>query len=164
MAHSQPVQLALGSADGTRAGFAAHLVASDGLSAVALERADRLAAENGETLGLVLTRLGLIAERDLAEALARYLDLPLVGPKDFPDAPVLEGRFNRRFLKEARLIPLARHKEGLAVAMADPFDDAAAEAIRFAADEPVLRRVATLADIDAAWERLYGDGIRRSAL
>jgi general secretion pathway protein E len=93
-----------------------------------------------------------------AAALAAFLNLPLVGAKDFPAAPVLDDRFSRRFLKESRIVPLAERPEGLSVAMADPFDDEAAEAVRFAAGKQALRHVAAPADIDAAHERLYGDG------
>ncbi len=42
--------------------------------------------------------------------------------------------------------------------MADPLDDTAARALAFAFDKPVLRRVALPADIEAACERLYGEG------
>jgi len=83
-----------------RAGFGAHLVASGKLAAPALERAERLSAESGERLELVLSRLGLIAERDLAAALAGFLDLPLIGAKDFPESAVLDDSFSRRFLRE----------------------------------------------------------------
>src|SRR5438128_416020 len=77
-----------------------HLVASGKLNAAGLARAQRLHRESGERIEAVLTNLGLISEGDLAETLASLLDLPLKSAKEFPDAPVLEGRFNRRFLKQ----------------------------------------------------------------
>ena len=42
--------------------------------------------------------------------------------------------------------------------MADPFDAAAAEAVTVASGKRALRHVAATADIEAAYERLYGDG------
>jgi general secretion pathway protein E len=140
------------------AGFGALLVMTGKLSDASLDRATRLAAESGEALELILTRLGLIGERELAEALATYLGLPLLAARDFPEAPILEDRLNRKFVKEARIIPLADRPEGIAMAMADPFDDGAAQAVEFAVGKPVLRHVATPSDIDAAYERLYGEG------
>jgi general secretion pathway protein E len=110
------------------------------------ERAEKLAAEIGERLELVLTRLGLIGERDLVEALAAYLNLPLAAAKGFPAAPVLEAKLSRRFLKESRVIPLAARPDGLAVAMADPFDEGAVESLLFAAGLAVARHVATPSD------------------
>ena len=135
-----------------------HLVASGKLNAAGLARAQRLHRESGERIEAVLTNLGLISEGDLAETLASLLDLPLKSAKEFPDAPVLEGRFNRRFLKQARVIPFEDRSDALVVAMADPLDEFAAEALAFAAEKPVLRCVAYPADINAAYERLYGDG------
>src|ERR1051326_1515337 len=134
------------------------LVASGKLNAASLARAERLHRESGERIEAVLTNLGLISEGDLAETLASLLDLPLKSAKEFPDAPVLEGRFNRRFLKQARVIPFEDRSDALVVAMADPLDEFAAEALAFAAEKPVLRCVAYPADINAAYERLYGDG------
>src|SRR5208282_1232507 len=43
-----------------------------------------------------------------------------------------------------------------------PLDDIAARALEFALDKEVRRRVALPADIEAAYERLYGEG--RSAI
>lgn len=125
---------------------------------MALERAERLSAESGERLGAVLTRLGLISERDLAEAYAALLELPLARIQDFPDAPLLEDRLSRKFLKEAHVLPLAELSEGLAIAMADPLDAAVLDALRFAIDKPILLHVAYPSDLEAVWDRLYGDG------
>jgi general secretion pathway protein E len=144
----QPVAASLGE----------RLIAAGKLNAAGLDRAQRLRRESGERLETVLTNLGLVSERDLAETLAVLLDLPLKSSKDFPNAPVFEGRFNRRFLKQARVIPLEDRTDALVVAMADPLDDFAIEALAFAAEKPVLRCVAYPADIDAAYERLYGEG------
>jgi general secretion pathway protein E len=141
-----------------REGLGAQLVAAGLLPAATLERAERLSAESGERLETVLTRLGFLTERDLAEALARLLDIPLAAARDYPASPVLDALFSRKFLRASRLVPLAETADGVVVAMADPFDREAAEAVRFATGKPVLRRVAFPADVDAALERLYGDG------
>lgn len=138
--------------------LARHLSTLGKLTLPALDRAQRVQAETGKRLPTVLTRLGLITERDLAEAQAAMLDLPLVGPKDFPETPVLEDRINRQFLKQSHLIPLAEEGGGLVVAMADPFDDFAVTALSYAVGKPVIRRVAYPADIEAAYERLYEEG------
>ena len=138
--------------------LAERLVAAGKLNAVGLERAQRLHRESGERVEVVLTNLGLVSERDLAEALASLLGLPLTLPSEFPAAPVLEGRFNRRFLKQSRVIPLEDRPDALAVAIADPLDEFVIEALAFAAEKPIARCVAYPADIDAAYERLYGEG------
>src|SRR6185437_4371904 len=119
---SHPVRKALG----------AHLISQGKLVPAASQRANRLAKESGERLELVLARLGLVSERDIAEALGRLLDLPLAGAGDYPAAPVLEDRLNRQFLREAQILPLTDDDGGVTIAMVDPLNDYAAEAARFA--------------------------------
>ena len=49
----------------------------------------------------VLSRLGLVAEADLADALSRSLGLPGAREIDFPMGPVLAGRVTPGFLRGA---------------------------------------------------------------
>ncbi|MDE1174399.1 MAG: hypothetical protein PW790_12125 [Parvibaculaceae bacterium] len=75
------------------ADFAGHLVSSRKLSAQDIQRAKHLAENGGEDLGLVLTRLGLISERDLAEEISRFLTIPLVGLDQISDEPLPDDVF-----------------------------------------------------------------------
>jgi len=140
------------------ADFGAFLVEQNKLTEAALARAGLLAAESHERLEVVLTRLGLLSERDLGDALAQFLDIPLVSAADFPQVPLVEDKLNRKFLQDARLVPLAESAAGLAVAMVHPLDQDTIDAVRFAIGRPVLLRVAYPSDFDSAFERLYGDG------
>jgi general secretion pathway protein E len=106
----------------------------------------------------VLTRLGLIGERDLAEALAQILDLPIAAAGDYPAEPILEEQLGKKFLRDARVIPLREVEEGVVIAAANPLDTYATDAVRFAIGKPVILNVALPADLEAAHERLYGDG------
>ncbi|MBI5165567.1 MAG: type II secretion system ATPase GspE [Magnetospirillum sp.] len=134
------------------------LLATGRLDASAIDRASRLREGSGERLDAILTKLGLVAERDMAALVAELLGLRLAGAEDYPDTAVLEDRFTRPFLRGARVLPLAVSDEGLALAMADPLDTFAVEAIRLAAGLPVTRWVAVPAELEAAAERLFGDG------
>src|SRR5205085_8874227 len=86
--------------------FADHLVAAGKVQPQAIERAQHLAIESQERLESVLTRLGLITERDLAEALSQFLNLPIALASDYPPQPILEEQLGRRFLREAKILPL----------------------------------------------------------
>jgi general secretion pathway protein E len=147
-----------GQAHAVRKALSAHLIGAGKLTPAGSQRAERLAEESGERLEVVLARLGLASERDIADALAALLGLPRVGAGDYPAAPLLEERLSRQFLREAQVLPVADGPAGLALAMVDPLNDYAAEAARFAAGKPILRRVALPADFEAAFERLYGSG------
>lgn len=155
------VQLEVFAARGThpaRDEFARHLVDTGKLTAAGLERATRLSLESGEKFERVLAQLGLVGERDIAEALATVLGLPMATAEDYPQAPVMEERLSPRFLKDAAVLPLAEHETAVLIALADPLNDYAAEAVAFAAEKPVKRFVAYPADFEAAYDRLYGGG------
>jgi general secretion pathway protein E len=147
-----------GRAHAARQALAEELIRTGRLTQAGLERAQSLAGQSGERLEVVLARLGLVAERDLAQTLATLLDLPLVGAADFPAHCLMPEKLNREFLRESRLLPIAETQAGLKVAMVDPLNDYAAEAARFAAGRPILRCVSAPADFDAAFDRLYGNG------
>ncbi|HTT85176.1 MAG TPA: type II secretion system ATPase GspE [Rhizomicrobium sp.] len=147
-----------GSPPPTERSFADYLVAAGKVQPQAMERAQHLALESHERVESVLTRLGLITERDLAEALSQFLDLPLAVATDYPPQPILEDQLGRKFLREAKVLPLKELPEGVVIAMANPLDSYAVQAVRFAVGKPILPQVALPADLEAAHERLYGDG------
>ena len=138
------------------------LVAHQKLADADLQRARRVQDGTGENLDSLLVKLGLVSERDLAEALSTQLKLPLVQPADYPDTPVTNGGVSARFLKESRAIPLFEDEQGLTVAMANPTDDYVLAALRLATGKAVWPRVAMPSEWEAAFERLYGSG--RSAM
>ena len=57
------------------------------LKDIDLARAQRLQAEAGGSLCGLLVRLGLVSERDMAEASSDVLGLPMLSARDCPDAP-----------------------------------------------------------------------------
>ncbi|HET7594680.1 MAG TPA: hypothetical protein VFK49_04450, partial [Stellaceae bacterium] len=71
--------------------LAARLIAAGRLDEAAAERALRLRAGSEERLERILTKLGLVHEKHVAEAISGELGLPLATPADYPDEPVLES-------------------------------------------------------------------------
>ena len=142
-----------------RAGdFAQYLRTGGKVSSDALARAEQIAAESGERLEHVLTRLGVVSARDLADALADHLKLEIAKREDFPAAPVLEEKLRRGFLRDKQLIPLDERADAVVVAMVNPLDTYACDAVRFAVGKPVVRLVTYPADFETAYARLYGEG------
>ncbi len=128
-----------------------------------LSRAQGLTRVSGEPLHLILCRLGLVGEADMAKALAENLELPLAGEANYPARPVLADRVATSFLRTSRVLPLADGARAVAVAMADPLDRYAVQALELLLEKPVARWVAVPADLDRQIERLYGDGDGASA-
>ncbi len=128
-----------------------------------LDRAERSATEMQEALEPTLTRLGLVSEREMADAFSEALDLPIVGPPDLSgDLPILSG-LSPTFLRQFRVVVLDRQDTSVVVAMANPLDDYAAQAIALFTGLPVQRKVATPTDIDAALDRHFANGVDQSA-
>jgi general secretion pathway protein E len=134
------------------------LVALGKLDTSGLERCVRLQQASGARLHVLLTQLGLVSEREMAEFLAAELDLPLVKREDYPDEPLLEEKVSVQFLKEAAVIPLADTPDHLDVAMADPLDGYTIKAMQIVARKAIRVAVATPGEIEAAFDRLYGQG------
>ena len=120
-----------------------------------LGRARRLADDAGEPLLRMLVRLGLVSERDQAQAMGEVMDLPLADPATFPTEPVGEGLFTLRFLKDARVLPLADEGDRLRVAVADAADPFVLAVVAMAAGKPVEAQVGLPSEIESALERLY---------
>jgi general secretion pathway protein E len=120
-----------------------------------LARARRLAEDGGEPLLRMLVRLGLVSERDLAQAMGEVLDLPLADPSEFPAEPVNEGLFSLRFLKDARVLPLEENDDHLRVAVADAADPFILRSLGMACGKRVEAVIGLASEIDAALERLY---------
>ena len=136
------------------------LVGAGKLERAALDRAIRLRDSSGETIDQLLPKLGLVSERDVAQSIADTLGMPLVDAKSFPQDPVLEDKLSPRFLRESRILPLSVGDDGLVVAMANPTNTFAADALRLISGRAVVRRVGVPAEIDAAIDRLFGRGER----
>ena len=136
----------------------ADLLVNEGLvDAAAVARARRAAEAASERLDLVLVKLGLISESDLCIAYATYCDLPLLGPGDLPEQPILADRLKLSFLKANRILPITFDGRKLLVATADPFVDEAAQAIGYMLDVAVDLAVISPAEIERALRSLYQD-------
>jgi general secretion pathway protein E len=122
-----------------------------------LDRARRVATETGSRLDQVLTQLGLMSDRGLAEALARLISAPLVGVADYPEAPLFYDRLKPKFLRRARALPIANTGPRATLAMADPLDTFTRSAVASALGRPVGVAVAVPIELEAAFDRLYAE-------
>jgi general secretion pathway protein E len=133
------------------------LIGAGKLDSAAAERAVRLKLTAKEPLERIVTRLGLVHERDVAEAMSRELGVALASAADFPEAPVLEAA-SARFLRQTQVLPLSETSDKVTLAVTDPLDDYPVRSLSLLAGKPVEIRIAAPSDIDLAHERLYGHG------
>ncbi|WP_312318483.1 type II secretion system ATPase GspE [Stenotrophomonas sp.] len=131
-----------------------------------LARARPLQRESGSELLPLLVRLGLVSERDHAQACAEVLSLPLLEAKSVaesaPESLLDALPLSLRFLKQFHICPLALRDGVLDLWLSDPQEPYAAEAVRLAMGVPVRLHVGLRSEIDDVIERWFGQG--RSAM
>ena len=154
---------AIKATDDHESAVCALLVARGRLKDNDLARARRLHEEAPEgTLTALLARLGLVSERELAEAWAERLDAPLLAARDAPEMPPVDLDISVRFLKQQHVVPVRMGDDGLALIVSDPADTYPLHAVRLAAGKPVALCIGVRSEIDDLIERYYGQG--RSAM
>jgi len=140
----------------------AFLLDNERLKPADLKRAVSYQEQNGGDLVTLLVRLGLVSERDVAEAEAHLLNLPLVRTADLPDeSPELPG-ISLRYLKQNLLLPIEESNGDLTVVMANPRDTFARKALAMASGKNIIVRVGIASEIENGIEKLLGGG--RSAM
>ncbi len=120
-----------------------------------LARAGKLAEDSGDPLRLMLVRLGLVSDRDMAAAFSAVLGLESITAEAYPDDPVPDLDLSLRFLKDARMVPLRDDGQALELAVADPVDSSAVQAVEMATGRDARLWVGLPNEIDAALEQLY---------
>jgi len=138
------------------------LLARGRLKEADLARAQRLHAEAGGSLAALLVRLGMVSERDMAEAGSEVLGLPLVLARDCPEAPPESVQLALRFMKQHAVVPIGETADTVVLLVADPQDPYAAEAVALATGRAVSGRIGLRSEIADLVERYYGTG--RSAM
>lgn len=161
---AKPAANAEGAAtEGREVAVCSLLVSRGRLKESDLVRARRLHEESPDgTLTGLMARLGLVSERDLAEAWSELLAIPLLAARDAPDMPPAELEVSARFLKQQHVVPVRVGEDGLGLVVSDPADPYPLQAIQLAAGRPVVMRIGLRSEIDDLIERYYGTG--RSAM
>jgi general secretion pathway protein E len=161
---AKPAANAEGAAtEGREVAVCSLLVSRGRLKESDLVRARRLHEESPDgTLTGLMARLGLVSERDLAEAWSELLAIPLLAARDAPDMPPAELDVSARFLKQHHVVPVRVGEDGLGLVVSDPADPYPLQAIQLASGRAVAMRIGLRSEIDDLIERYYGSG--RSAM
>ncbi len=139
--------------------FAESLVRKGKAREAEINRARRLAAQtDDQPLPALLMKLGIVSERDIAEALAEVSGLPLVGTSDYPEASPLPETVATRFLKENHIVGINALDDAFEVAIANPLEQSLLDALALACEKPVLAKVGIPSEIERAIEQQLGAG------
>ena len=142
--------------DETLARLGAWLVEHDKLPEATLKGALTLTESDDEDLSRLLVRLGMVSERDMAQALAQLTGTDLVPADGYPPLPVRGEDVPLRFMRDRLALPVTEDDEKMTVALATPHDHFVIEALAAAFDKTVVPRTGVASDIRAHLDRLYG--------
>lgn len=140
----------------------AELIRAGKLDEAALSRAINAAAATGASLVQTLPKLGLISDRDLAAALADCTGLREVEAGDWPDTPLFAETISLRFLRDSLVLPLWEEEGRVGVAVADPGNNFALQALEVQFQCPLDLRISPAGEIEQAIDRLYVRGPENS--
>jgi general secretion pathway protein E len=139
------------------ASFQEYLVSQKLISQDQLDKADRFRKETGSSLYSALRRTSAMQSHALTHAIAEYHDVPVVKDQQWLRQPVSLENISHAFLRENKVFPLGEVDGGILLAMEDPSDSHAINAVRLALQRPIIPCVAAAEDIQTAIERSARD-------
>ncbi|MEO1695603.1 MAG: hypothetical protein AAFR55_10230, partial [Pseudomonadota bacterium] len=131
----------------------AALQSDAGLDSAAIQRAAQISETTGERLELILSRLGLVSDEQIAQ-----LHVSLSGHARADMAKAVVNRemldiLGAGFCRRMALVPLGEGGDAQEVALVDPADAMTVHMIALKLGRPVGPRVATHTEIEAALDR-----------
>ncbi|MCM2357553.1 MAG: general secretion pathway protein GspE [Geobacteraceae bacterium] len=134
------------------------LLVNDGLlTRKQLEEALKCQVIFGGRLGTNLVEMGIIEELDLLRILGKQLEMPYVSPEQLACVPPeVIKLIPREIAEEYKIIPLSLEKKRLTVAMWDPSDLSAIDAVSFITGYIIIPVVCSELRLLLALEQYYG--------
>ena len=130
----------------------------DKLSASELKKVERVKKTSiAESLPLLLVKLGLCSELDVADAFVESGQFEKVSADQYPLEMQLPETVSLRFLKNYHVAGLSHTDGEITVTMMDPEDQFVIDALRLATGKSIIAKVGLLSEIDAALDIQYGD-------
>lgn len=136
-------------------GFGRFLVTEKIIEHIVLERAISAARKTGERLDRVLTKLGLVAEANVAVALASFLSLAIARAPDVPLERILPDLIEADFVRRNKVLPLAVEVGVLSVGVTDPLHLEPLQALAYLTRLVVKASIFAPADFEKAFDSLY---------
>lgn len=131
------------------------LLESEKVSKDKLDKVLATQSNSTEGLGRRLVDLGLISETVLLETLSEYLRIPFVSLKDFPQQTVVLEDLSEKFMRQYKFVPLSLDENVLTIALGDPYDLYACDAVRMSTNYDVKINLAREEEILDAVGRMF---------
>jgi type II secretion system protein E len=156
-----PAATAAADAGGTWRPLGQILIEQARVNAAQLQQGLDAQAQLNLRLGETLVRLGYLDAVSVCETLVQQANLPTANLEEqVPDEETLR-HVPSQFAFLHKLLPLHANGKTLSVAMANPFDTAACEAVRVLSGKRVKRYYCRESELTTALRRLYGSSVAR---
>lgn len=138
------------------------LIKSGKLKEHELRQIQAVSTVRHDSLGIALTRFGLISEADLAKTLSELTGLNIIPESDFQECDFKPVNISSRFLKSNYVYPLSKENGQLRLAMAEPRDYETIKSISIISGAEVVPQLALCSDIQNAILSLEQDEILKA--
>jgi type IV pilus assembly protein PilB len=126
-----------------------------------LDESLQLQRQRGQRLGEALCQLGYLDPLALREALVQQAGVATVSLERAAPEPQVLAEVPSELAFRYKVVPLAAQDHTLSLAMADPFDRTALEALRVLTGKRIERRYCPEPELAEAARRLYGSSVAR---
>lgn len=104
---------------------------------------------------LLLSRLGILPESSVVDQLAGFAGLPKLDQSQVPHEGLLRSEISHRYLARKRVLPIVQTEHSVVLAVADPFDSQAFQALKVALRKECEIIVAEPSIVERAIADLY---------
>jgi general secretion pathway protein E len=115
-------------------------------------------------LGEILVSLGFVSEQDMLKALSEQLGLKCLTFSEFPKVLPDNSYPSIKFMKQYKLVPIGSEDNALKVAMSDPLDKYAIEALRTFSGKNIEIFLSSEKDITEAIEQYFSGNVRMTTI
>lgn len=131
------------------------LVSAGAISSDQLHDALTQQSASGQRLGFVLVELGLLSERDLAQALADQLNMEVVDLRHIEVDEELISLLPETMARQLKAVPIRRDGGRIEVAVGDPLERELTTRLVAALEVPVRLVVGAVSDIERMIDSVY---------
>ncbi|HVZ05797.1 GspE/PulE family protein [Hyphomicrobium sp.] len=133
--------------------FEEYLLSEQLISQIELDKVGKFRQETGASIFSALRKASGVQSQALVRAIADYHKVPRVEEDQWLKYQPPLGNISYAFLRENKVFPLGEVEDGILLAMEDPSDVQAINAVRIALQREIIPRVASAEDILTAIER-----------
>lgn len=143
-----------GVVDWTKDPLAELLIEQGKLKQHELSQIQSISSVRNESLGIALTRYGLLSEEDLAKTLSSMIHLSILPVETYQNIESFPENLSLRFMKSAYAVPIKIEDGKLFLAMAEPRDVETIKSVSITTDLEVIPQLGLCSEIQSAIESL----------